>query len=660
MTKRFPHLYDNSPIKYLVNYLSLSASQNSKTMDDTKGIGKPTENTPSVKKGKNYVLAIGIDDYTHCPKLKNAVKDAKDLVALLTERYDFDATCISELFDADATKRLILAKLRDLAQKITPDDNCIIYFSGHGEFDKVVQQGFWIPVHAERGEYDDYLPNSTIRDMLNAINSRHTFLIADSCFSGTLFSSKDANRDISDRLERDPSRWGLTAGRNEIVDDGKPGTNSPFAEKLLDVLRKNDKPLGVAEICAKMMEIVQANAEQTPRGEPLKIRGHEGGQFFFHPRNNEVEDWTHLDKTAITALEGFKKKYPHSTFIVETDKTIAQLTKEKLAQEHTAIWERTKRKNTANAYLDFWEKYVDSPYRAEALQSLADAEDNEEWQSTPPTRMGMLRYLNKFPDGLHAAEAQAALVTFRNQQQEIERLEREKKEQAQAEKDKAEADRLEKENKEKAQAEKEKQAKERLDREKDKAEALRLEKEKKEKAQAEWEKQEKGRLKQVEMEKEAPPQYEPDSHEKENTLSSNIWIKVLAVVAVLIVVVMLGIKMMGKEGNPNPITTDMPTSAVSAADEQAFLQAKTKNTIAAWESFINSNPKSARLDEANKSLKTLKQELDTLLKNIEQLKDEKETMEVAKTEWQKAQQIDPTNSEVVRLGKLLKIENQKK
>ncbi len=275
-------------------------------MPDERLIGYPpnAKNAP-IRRGKNYVLAIAINDYKHCPKLNNAVKDVRDFIALITSKYQFDTENITTLFDSQARRRHIVRAFHHLAQKITADDNLIIYFSGHGEFDSVLQQGYWIPVDAENNEIDDYLPNSTIKDTLNAINSHHTLLIADSCFSETLFSSRDANRNISQRLESESSRWGLTSGRNEIVSDGAPNTNSPFAEKLLHLLIRNEKSLGSAELCAKMMEIVAANARQTPRGEPLQIKGHNGGQFFFHLKATEKSN---VEETPLSEIESLRKR----------------------------------------------------------------------------------------------------------------------------------------------------------------------------------------------------------------------------------------------------------------------------------------------------------------------------------------------------------------
>ena len=235
--------------------------------------------------GANYLLAIAIDDYQYCPKLYNCVRDANDLVKLLTERYLFEPQNVTALINEEATRSNIYNALRKLASETTSRDNVLIYFSGHGEYDKIFRQGYWIPVDAPEGHYDQYIPNSEIKTILNAINSHHTFLMVDSCFAGALFA-KGVGKNVSKRYEADPSRWGLTSGRNEVVSDGKPGDNSPFAESLLYRLRQNTTSLGVSELCAYVVEYVQANSNQTPIGEPLKAEGHKNGQFVFHLRKD--------------------------------------------------------------------------------------------------------------------------------------------------------------------------------------------------------------------------------------------------------------------------------------------------------------------------------------------------------------------------------------
>ncbi|MCB9285470.1 MAG: caspase family protein [Lewinellaceae bacterium] len=253
-----------------------------------RGIGAyvPGEGSGGTARGTNYLLVIGIDNYQHFPHLQNAVRDARTFATLLQDRYQFEVENTEVLFNEDATERQLLFKLRDLARLITPDDNLVIYFSGHGEYDEVLKEGYWIPVDAEPDALEDFIPNSKIHTVLNAIQSRHTFLIVDSCFSGTLFMQFRSGAG-GDRLESLPSRWGLTSGRNEVVPDGPSGTHSPFAESLLKQLNLNQGNLGVGELCQRVVESVAGRSQQIPRGEPLRVNGHEGGQFFFHLRQQQ-------------------------------------------------------------------------------------------------------------------------------------------------------------------------------------------------------------------------------------------------------------------------------------------------------------------------------------------------------------------------------------
>ena len=275
-----------------------------------------TQGHAAVPKGKHYLLVIAIDDYAHCPKLNNCVKDAQELIEVLDSKYDIsiDNNILPPLFNSKATRENIIRSFRKLAEKVAPQDNVLIYFSGHGEYDSVFKQGYWVPVEGERGKVNTYLPNSEVRVFLEAVNSRHTFMMVDSCFSGALFMSKSAGKNLR-RSEQDSSRWGLTSGRNEIVSDGEVGKNSPFAESLLYRLRKNTGSLGVDELCAHVREYVEANSNQSPIGEPLLVKGHKNGLFVFKPkRENEDIVWAEtLKSNTIASYKAFLEQFPKGT-----------------------------------------------------------------------------------------------------------------------------------------------------------------------------------------------------------------------------------------------------------------------------------------------------------------------------------------------------------
>ena len=363
--------------------------------------------TKSIRRGINYLLVIGIDKYIHCPQLFNAVKDAKDLVQILKNRFLFEDKNITQHYDEEATKRNIFESLRSMAEKVTSNDSLIVYFSGHGEYDKLIKNGYWIPVDAVHGATDEYVPNGEVRKYLEAINSHHTFVIVDSCFSGKLFVPSSA-RNVSHRKERDPSRWGLTSGRNEIVEDGIKGTNSPFAKSLLLQLSTTDKSLGVAELCDKVLEVVAANAAQTPRGEPLRIRGHHGGQFVFHLKKNESFDWAETKKEGtLAAFQSFTALYPNGKYLKEAQLKIKSLSAEALwnkieESSGSEIFELKERFDLINEYVD---KYEDQVHYGEALEKGELLEYRLAFLNAKDSEFSLRRFLRKATPNVTGATA---------------------------------------------------------------------------------------------------------------------------------------------------------------------------------------------------------------------------------------------------------------
>ena len=282
------------------------------------GRSKKKKSTPKVTyRAKNYLCVIAINDYEHIEPLNNCVRDAEAVIKLLTEDFEFERSDVSfvcsgpleqEFRDiailedvardqfaphAKATRKVIFDELRRVGERIKADQeedkdlkvNLILYYSGHGWYDEFLDQGYWIPVDSELDDYSKYISNSTIRDFLSGFPTHHTVLISDSCFSGSLFASGTGKSLASTRLEKDPSRWGITAGRNEVVSDGTAGQHSPFIEGMLTELRKNDI-ITIQDLSSKVTEWVASSDKQTPRGEPLRVRGHKGGQFVFRKKAN--------------------------------------------------------------------------------------------------------------------------------------------------------------------------------------------------------------------------------------------------------------------------------------------------------------------------------------------------------------------------------------
>ena len=232
--------------------------------------------------GKNHLLVIAIDEYAHCPKLNNCVKDARELIDVLTRQYEFELDKITTLFNAEATRPNIHARLKALRGKIKPEDNLVIYFSGHGETEDKV--GYWVPIDAQPGHEWEYLSTDEIKRHLDAIDSFHTFVIADACFSGALFTSY---KSVTPGYESKRSRWGLAASHSrERALDGEPGENSPFAATLLKHLKESQDNLSVQELATEIIKRVEQATEgrQTPVFKPLNVKGDDSGQYVFRLR----------------------------------------------------------------------------------------------------------------------------------------------------------------------------------------------------------------------------------------------------------------------------------------------------------------------------------------------------------------------------------------
>ena len=247
------------------------------------------EKPARVTRGINHLLAIAVNAYQHAPKLSNCVKDAGELIDILVSKYDFEEDNVVRLFDKEATRANIYRKLRKLASTIKPEDSLLIYFAGHGIYDKDSGAGYLVPVEAEPGNFWDFVSNADFLNLIRAIKSFHTFLLMDSCFSGTLFRSVDTGSEkLAENVEQFPSRWGLAAGRIEEVEDGWHGENSPFAKSVLQYLRTNESPkFPASELVQYTKRVTPRNAKQTPIGGPLFKVGDMDGEFVFHLKRDE-------------------------------------------------------------------------------------------------------------------------------------------------------------------------------------------------------------------------------------------------------------------------------------------------------------------------------------------------------------------------------------
>lgn len=364
---------------------------------------------------KAYFLGIGIDAYPHFPKLANAVKDVKDIADTLQHQYQFDPENITLLLNEQASRVGLINTLDDLVGRLSAEDDLLIYYSGHGHLNPQTQKGFWIPYDAQPGSTADFIPNATIKSYMEDIPAFHTFLISDSCFSGSLFvqgKMRSAGEAIEE-LDSRASRWALCSGRHdEEVYDGDPGENSPFANSILNQLRQSKTSmLNVGRLIDEVVMQTRAHYRQLPEGNPMFDVGHQGGQFVFRLKFDDARDWTEA-KAANTAkaYENYLALYPSGEYAREAGLKLLEM-------REAEAWQIAQATNTLLSFDQYLEQFPEGRHSAEAIAIIRAFNEAEDWRRAEQVNelWKYREYLQKYPDGQHADQARAQIERLRTQ-----------------------------------------------------------------------------------------------------------------------------------------------------------------------------------------------------------------------------------------------------
>ncbi len=142
--------------------------------------------------GTRWVLLIGISDYPstegfEIEKLKAPVKDVAALSAFLgdSEKGGFNPDHIFTLTDAEATRRNILITFNEIANRTSPEDMVIFYFSGHGTRLSDTGTTYLIPYdHDLRDVATTCIDFSDLAGKIRKMEANKVVVILDACHSG--------------------------------------------------------------------------------------------------------------------------------------------------------------------------------------------------------------------------------------------------------------------------------------------------------------------------------------------------------------------------------------------------------------------------------------------------------------------------------------------
>ncbi len=247
--------------------------------------------------GDHYALVIGNNDYDESfsgwSPLKTAINDANKIGEVLKDKYGFKVEILK-----NATRNDFYIKLNEYSNILTENDNLLIYYAGHGDVDPNTKQGYWVPIGAPKNQRFNWVKNENFIDATKGIRAKHIIIIADACFSGSLFKnveyrgigndSENLDREgIFYKMNRKKTRVAITSGEVELVPDyiGDESDHSPFASVLIDILNDNNDVLPAGDLFTKIRDSLQIiSKRQSPVYGEFDLSKHEqNGDFLFVP-----------------------------------------------------------------------------------------------------------------------------------------------------------------------------------------------------------------------------------------------------------------------------------------------------------------------------------------------------------------------------------------
>ena len=233
-----------------------------------------------------YAVIIGNNNYKYLRNLSTAITDARDVGAILKQQYNFKVKLL-----LDAKRNDILAAINQYRKILIENDSLLIYYAGHGEFDKTANKAYWLPVDAQSDNDMNWIIVDTITSNIKRISSTHILIVADSCYSGTFtrrgvtdLGGEERRTRYLDKMSKKKSRTLLASGGNEPVSDIGGHGNSVFARAFLMGLKNMEHNKFTAEelYYSHVKEMVSGSSEQTPEYNIIQNSGHEGGDFIFN------------------------------------------------------------------------------------------------------------------------------------------------------------------------------------------------------------------------------------------------------------------------------------------------------------------------------------------------------------------------------------------
>lgn len=226
---------------------------------------------------KYYAVLIACSDYKSggWSALPSTIDEAKQIKNVLVNKYSFDSTDITELYNKDYIS--ILSTLSTLLESLKENENLVIYFAGHGTYKNKGTEliGYWVPLNTTNIDVD-YISSKKLDELIAGSKAKHILILSDACYSGAMRSKEEV---------KTPAKWEYKLRSRQVLTSGgmeKVPGKSVFVKMVLEALQKNEAPyLPVSELYSIIYSGIKKQADTEPKLTDFGSDGNEGGQFYF-------------------------------------------------------------------------------------------------------------------------------------------------------------------------------------------------------------------------------------------------------------------------------------------------------------------------------------------------------------------------------------------
>lgn len=241
----------------------------------------------------SHALLISVSDYLGTARKGWRRLDATgkelDAVAGVLRRHGFRVRRVSDPNGAE-----LQGAIQDFLAQYGRDENhrLLVFFSGHGYTDKDTEMGYLVPADAllpqlsPQGFFSKALPIELLQTSAKSIRSRHAVFLFDSCFSGSIFTSKAEVKQPEPRGASVSERWQFLTQKaakpvRQFIAAGGPDEELPaqsvFVPLFIEALNGRGSRVGDGYVTGKELgqwleqTLPTYRKEQNPHSDVIRV-----------------------------------------------------------------------------------------------------------------------------------------------------------------------------------------------------------------------------------------------------------------------------------------------------------------------------------------------------------------------------------------------------